>query len=63
MASAYGLSLRDAHPQQTLSELFDERFQDTPVVGDRIEIGDFILVIKEQNAEGNIKILGLKCPE
>ena len=63
LASAYGLSLRDAHPQQTLSELFDERFQDTPVVGDRIEIGDFILVIKEQNAEGNIKILGLKCPE
>ena len=63
LAAAYGLRLYDVNPHYSLAQLFDERFQETPVVGDRIEVGDFMLTVKELNPNGSIAWLGLKWPE
>ncbi len=64
LAAAYGLQLQPQDHGHTLSELFMDRFKGTPVVGDRIEIGNFILIVKELNeADGSIKSLGMKFPD
>lgn len=62
LADAYGLSLDEAERNLTLQALFKKRFEGVPVEGDRISIGQFVLTLKEVDADGNMRWLGLKCP-
>ena len=63
LAQAYGLKLADGEESLSLLELFERRADSKhPVEGDRIEIGDFGLVIKELDQHGTVKWLGLKVP-
>ena len=64
MARAYGLRLNDGEESLSLYELFEMRADSKyPVEGDRIEIGGFMLIVKELDKNGTIKWLGLKCPQ
>ncbi|MFV2029103.1 potassium/proton antiporter [Neisseria sp. S1] len=62
LADAYGLSLDETERNLTLQALFKKRFEGVPVEGDRIAIGQFVLTLKEVDADGNMRWLGLKCP-
>ena len=46
-----------AHPQRVAV-----RLGRPPVVGDRVEIGAFVLTVREMGDKGRITALGLKCP-
>ena len=64
LAQAYGLRLNDGEESLSLYELFEMRADSKyPVEGDRIEIGGFMLIVKELDKNGTIKWLGLKCPQ
>lgn len=64
LAQAYGLRLNDGEESLSLYELFEIRADSKyPVEGDRIEIGGFMLIVKELDKNGTIKWLGLKCPQ
>lgn len=64
LAQAYGLRLNDGEESLSLYELFKMRADSKyPVEGDRIEIGGFMLIVKELDKNGTIKWLGLKCPQ
>lgn len=64
LAKVYGLELEASEAGLRLDELLTSRLARSHcVAGDRIEIGDFILTVKELDDEGNIKRLGLKVPD
>lgn len=64
LARAYGLKLAEGEETLSLSELFEQRSESSQwVEGDRVEIGDFELTVKELNSDGSIKWLGVKFPE
>lgn len=64
LAKAYGLKLTPQEEALSLSELFELRAEGTSwVEGDRVTVGDFMLIIKELNPDGSIKWLGVKFPE
>lgn len=64
LAQVYGLKLDASEENLRLDELLTLRLARSHcVAGDRIEIGDFVLTVKELDDEGNIKRLGLKVPD
>lgn len=61
LATAYGLQLDAGELGLTLNELFMRRADSRqPVEGDRIEIGDCVLTVKELDDSGRIRLMGLK---
>jgi cell volume regulation protein A len=62
LADAYGLRIEEAERALGMGELLAVRLGRPPVVGDRVEIGAFVLTVREMGDKGRITALGLKCP-
>lgn len=62
LADAYGLRIEEAERELAMGELLSVRLGRPPVVGDRVEIGAFVLSVREMGDKGRITALGLKCP-
>ena len=59
LAEHYGVTLTDDISHLTIDELFQKRFYNRPVVGDRVQLGELQLVIK--NIDGQkVMSVGLK---
>ena len=62
LATAYGFSLLPGEVALPLAEVLVARLGRPAVVGDRVQIGGFVLVVREMGAAGRIGSVGLKCP-
>jgi cell volume regulation protein A len=62
LAAAYGFGLAAGEAARSLRELLRTRLGRPAVVGDRVSVGGFILVVREMDASGAISGVGLKCP-
>jgi cell volume regulation protein A len=62
LAAADGCCLAAEAVEPRLGELLRNRLGRPPVVGDRVPVGDFILVVREMDDRGAITSVGLKCP-
>ena len=62
LADAYGLRIEESERELAMGELLAVRLGRPPVVGDRVEIGAFVLTVREMGDKGRITALGLKCP-
>lgn len=62
LAAAYGFGLAAGEAELSLRELLRSRLGRPPVVGDRVAVGGFILVVREMDNHGAISSVGLKCP-
>lgn len=63
IASVYGIDAAAEDADKNLAQLFRSRFGDVPVAGDRVDLGGVCLTVKELDAQGNIRALGLKMPK
>lgn len=62
LASAYGFALLPDEAGRPLAEVLVARLGRPAVVGDRVHIGGFVLVVREMGTAGRIGSVGLKCP-
>jgi cell volume regulation protein A len=62
LADAYGLRIDEGERAMTMSTLLRARLGRPAVVGDRVEIGAFVLTVREMGDKGRITAVGLKCP-
>ena len=62
LAMAYGLKVRDEESGLRLHDMMRRRLNRPAVVGDRVELGAFVLTVREMSASGAISAVGLKCP-
>ena len=62
LAMAYGLTVRDEESGLRLHDMMRRRLNRPAVVGDRVELGAFVLTVREMSASGVISAVGLKCP-
>lgn len=62
LASAYGLPLTAGEASLRLAELLVARLGRPPVVGDRVTVGGFLLVVRALDEAGEVVAIGLKCP-
>ena len=62
LAMAYGLKVRDEEVGLNLRDMMRRRLNRPAVVGDRVELGAFVLTVREMGAGGVISAVGLKCP-
>jgi len=62
LATAYGFTLLPDEVALPLAEVLVARLGRPAVVGDRVQIGGFVLVVREMGAAGRIGSVGLKCP-
>lgn len=62
LATAYGFTLLPGEVTLPLAEVLVARLGRPAVVGDRVQIGGFVLVVREMGAAGRIGSVGLKCP-
>ena len=62
LAMAYGLKVRDEESGLRLHDMMRRRLNRPAVVGDRVELGAFVLTVREMSAGGVISAVGLKCP-
>lgn len=62
LATAYGFTLLPGEVALPLAEVLVARLGRPAVVGDRVQIGGFVLVVREMGAAGRIGSVGLKCP-
>ena len=62
LATAYGFTLLPDEVALPLAEVLVARLGRPAVVGDRVRIGGFVLVVREMGAAGRIGSVGLKCP-
>ncbi|HQZ03259.1 MAG TPA: potassium/proton antiporter [Thauera sp.] len=62
LAMAYGLTVRDEELGMALSDMMRRRLDRPAVVGDRVELGAFVLTVREMGPGGVIAAVGLKCP-
>ena len=62
LATAYGLKVRDEESGLRLHDMMRRRLNRPAVVGDRVELGAFVLTVREMGASGVISAVGLKCP-
>ncbi len=51
LATLYGLEVPAEHAQKTIAELFADRFDETPELGDRLPIGAAALVVREMDGD------------
>ena len=58
-AQFYGLKIAARYAARTAAQLFDERFDEQPQVGDRLAIGHAVLVVRSLDNDRVAKI-GLK---
>ena len=59
LAKFYGLDIPARYAAKTAAELFDERFDDSPQVGDRLTLGHALLVVRSLR-EDRVAQVGLK---
>ena len=59
LATFYGLKIPPRYAQQTAADLFDERFDETPQVGDRLTLGRAVLIVRGLQAD-RVTQVGLK---
>ena len=59
LAAFYGLKIAPRFAEKTAADLFDERFDETPQVGDRLALGRAVLVVRALQAD-RVKQVGLK---
>jgi cell volume regulation protein A len=59
LAAFYGLKIAPRFAAQTAADLFDERFDETPQVGDRLALGRAVLVVRALHAD-RVAQVGLK---
>jgi potassium/hydrogen antiporter len=59
LAEFYGLSVPKRLSERTAAELFERRFDGEPQVGDRLQVGEATLVVRDLNDEG-VSLVGLK---
>lgn len=62
LAAAYGFAFEDQENSRRLDEVFIARLAHPAVVGDRVMIGNFTLIVREMGPAGKIASIGLKCP-
>jgi cell volume regulation protein A len=62
LAAAYGFAFEAHENARRLDEVFISRLGHPAVVGDRVQVGNFILIVREMGAAGKIASIGLKCP-
>jgi cell volume regulation protein A len=62
LAAAYGIALADGEAGRRLDVVLLERLGRPAVVGDRVGIGGFVLVVRAMAEDGRIATIGLKCP-
>ena len=62
LAAAYGFAFEAHENARRLDEVFIARLGHPAVVGDRVQVGTFILIVREMGAAGKIASIGLKCP-
>lgn len=62
LAAAYGIALEADENDRRLDEVMVARLGRPAVVGDRVQIGAFVLVVREMGEAGEISSIGLKCP-
>ena len=55
-------AIEESERELAMGELLAVRLGRPPVVGDRVEIGAFVLTVREMGDKGRITALGLKCP-
>lgn len=63
LAAAYGFSFASEENGQRLDAVLANRLGRPAVVGDRIGLGGFVLIVREMEAGGRIVSIGLKCPQ
>ena len=63
LAQAYGLELKPGEEILELHRFMRRRLGRRVVVGDRVEVGAFILTAREVDPNGQIVEIGLKCPQ
>ena len=59
LAAFYGLKIPPRYAEQTAADLFDERFDETPQVGDRLALGRAVLVVRALQSD-RVAQVGLK---
>jgi len=59
LAEFYGLHVPERLSERTAAELFSQRYDGEPQVGDRIRVGEATLIVRDLNDEGVSKV-GLK---
>jgi cell volume regulation protein A len=59
LAAFYGLKIPARYAAKTAAELFDERFDEAPQVGDRLRLGPALLVVRSLR-EDRVAQVGLK---
>ncbi len=59
LATIYGFELPEKVAEDTVSEYFNRKFHDKPVVGDRVSLGSVQFVVREVE-DGSITSVGLK---
>lgn len=62
LAAHYGFAFEVDENQRRLDEVFIARLGHPAVVGDRVQVGNFVLIVREMGQAGKIASLGLKCP-
>ncbi len=62
LAMAYGLRLEPSEVSLRLDRVLESRLGRPAVVGDRVQISGFVLVVREMGSQGQIGSIGLKCP-
>jgi cell volume regulation protein A len=62
LALAYGLRFEDDELGMPVRDMMRRRLGRPAVVGDRLEVGAFVLTVREMAQGGAIGAVGLKCP-
>ena len=62
LATAYGFSFAAEEGALRLDALLIRRLGRPAVVGDRVQISGFILIVRAMDDQGSIASIGLKCP-
>ena len=59
LAKFYGLRIPEHYLSRTAADLFDERFDEAPQVGDRLALGRALMVVRELKND-QVTRVGLK---
>ena len=62
LAAAYGFAFAPDEQSRRLDDVLVDRLGRPAVVGDRVQVSGFVLVVRSMGAGGRIVSIGLKCP-